>query len=103
MQTSRTKIFLALTDDFSARIASELCGKEDQWKGNYNISESGHHARVSLFTGNAIAHKVNVTTSKRYNTLGDFLFDFKTFTELKNGQSVTLAYDGFNPLPPTFM
>jgi hypothetical protein len=103
MQTFRTKIFLALSDEFSAKIASELWGKEDQWKVNYNISESGHDARVSLWTGKAIAHKANVTTSKSYNTLSDFRFDFKTFTEMKNAQSVTLAYDGLNPLPPTFM
>ena len=103
MQTFRTKIFLALSDEFSAKIASELCGREDQWKVNYNISESGHDARVSLWTGKALAHKANVTTSKSYNTLSDFRFDFKTFTELKNAQSVTLAYDGLNPLPPTFM
>jgi hypothetical protein len=102
-QTFRTKIFLALSDDFSAKIASELCGREDQWKVNYNISESGHDARVSLWTGNAIAHKANVTTSKSYNTQSDARFDFKTFTELKNAQSVTLAYDGLNPQPPTFM
>ena len=103
LQTFRTKIFLALSDEFSAKIASELCGKEDQWKVNYNISESGHDARVSLWTGKALAHKANVTTSKSYNTLNDFRFDFKTFTELKNAQSVALVYDGLNPLPPTFM
>ena len=103
LQTFRTKIFLALSDEFSAKIASELCGKEDQWKINYNISESGHDARVSLWTGKALAHKANVTTSKSYNTLSDFRFDFKTFTELKNAQSVALIYDGLNPLPPTFM
>ncbi|HKW17593.1 MAG TPA: type IV secretion system DNA-binding domain-containing protein [Terriglobales bacterium] len=103
LQTFRTNIFLALSDEFSAKIASELCGKEDQWKVNYNISESGHDARVSLWTGKAIAHRANVTTSKSYNTLSDFRFDFKTFTELKNAQSVTLAYDGLNPEPPVFM
>jgi len=103
LQTFRTKIFLALSDEFSAKIASELCGKEDQWKVNYHISESGHDARVSLWTGKALAHKANVTTSKSYNTLSDFRFDFKTFTELKNAQSVALVYDGLNPLPPTFM
>ena len=103
LQTFRTKIFLALSDEFSAKIASELCGKEDQWKVNYNISESGHDARVSLWTGKAMAHRANVTTSKSYNTQSDFRFDFKTFTELKNAQSVTLAYDGLNPQPPTFM
>ena len=26
----------------------------------------------------------------------------KTFTELKNGQSITIAYDGLNPIPPMF-
>jgi hypothetical protein len=103
LQTFRTKIFLALSDEFSAKIASELCGKEDQWKVNYNISESGHDARVSLWTGKALAHRANVTTSKSYNTLNDFRFDCKTFTELKNAQSIALVYDGLNPLPPTFV
>ena len=100
LQTFRTKIFLALSDEFSAKIASELCGKEDQWKVNYNISESGHDARVSLFTGKSIARNANISSSKSYNTQSDYQFDFKTFTELKNAQSVTLAYDGLNPMPP---
>ncbi len=26
----------------------------------------------------------------------------KTFTELKNAQSITIAYDGLNPMPPMF-
>ena len=103
LQAFRTKIFLTQTDGFSAKNASELCGKEDQWKVNYNIAESGHDARVSLWTGKAMAHKANVTTSKSYNTQSDFRFDLKTFTELKNAQTVTLAYDGFNPHPPTLM
>jgi hypothetical protein len=103
LQSFRTKIFLTQTDGFSAKTASELCGKEDQWKVNYNISESGHDARVSLWTGKSVAHKANVTTSKSYNTQSDFRFDTKTFTELKNAQTITLAYDGFNPLPPTLM
>jgi len=50
-----------------------------------------------------VAHKANVTTSKSYNTQSDFRFDTKTFTELKNAQTITLAYDGFNPLPPMLM
>ena len=102
LQTFRTKIFLALSDDFSARTASELCGREDRLKVSYNISESGHDARVSLLTGKALAHRANVTASKSYNTQSDFRFDMKTFTELKNAQSVTIAYDGFNPMPPMF-
>jgi TraM recognition site of TraD and TraG len=102
VQTFRTKIFLALSDDFSARTASELCGREDQLKVSYNLSESGHDANVSLLTGKAISHKANITASKSYYPHSDFRFDMKTFTELKNAQSVAIAYDGFNPMPPTF-
>src|ERR1700694_3743855 len=102
LQTFRTKIFLALSDDFSARTASELCGREDKLKVSYNLSESGHHARVSLLTGKALSHKSNITASKSYNTQVDFRFDMKTFTELRNAQSVTIAYDGTNPMPPMF-
>ena len=102
LQTFRTKIFLALSDDYSARTASELCGREDTLKVSYNISESGHDANVSFFTGKTLSNRANVTTSKSYHTQSDFRFDTKTFTELKNAQSVTIAYDGLNPLPPTF-
>jgi hypothetical protein len=102
LQTFRTKIFLTLTDDFSARIASELCGREDRFKPSYNFSESGHNARVSLVTGKALSHRANITASKSYNTQSDYRFDMKTFTELRNAQAITIAYDGVNPRPPTF-
>ncbi len=102
LQTFRTKIFLCLSDDFSAKTASELCGREDRLKVSYNLSESGHNANVSLLTGKAVSHRANITASKSYNTQTDYRFDMKTFTELRNAQSVTIAYDGLNPIPPTF-
>jgi hypothetical protein len=102
LQTFRTKIFLTLSDDFSAKSASELCGREDRLKVSYNLSESGHDARVSLLTGNTLSHRANITASKSYNTQTDFRFDMKTFTELRNAQSVVIAYDGLNPIPPSF-
>ena len=102
LQTFRTKIFLTLSDDFSARIASELCGREDRLKVSYNLSESGHDARVSLLTGNALSHRANITASKSYHTQADYRFDMKTFTEMRNGQSVVVGYDGLNPIPPSF-
>ena len=102
LQTFRTKIFLALSDDFSAKTASELCGREDRLKASYNLSESGHDARISLLTGKAVSHRANLTASKTYSPHSDFRFDMKTFTELKNAQSVVMAYDGLNPLPPAF-
>jgi len=102
LQTFRTKIFLTQTDDFSAKIASDLCGQENIWKVNYNISESGHDSRVSYLTGKPLSDKAHISTSKTYSQQRDFIFDTKTFTELKNAQSITLAYDGVSPLPPMY-
>src|ERR1700736_6249565 len=67
LQTFRTKIFLALSDDFSAKTAAELCGRGDQLRISYNFSESGHDANVSLFNGKAMSHKANITASKNYS------------------------------------
>jgi hypothetical protein len=102
LQTFRTKIFLSLSDDFSARFASELCGREDRLKASYNLSESGHDANVSFLTGKTLSHKANITASKTYSPHHDLRFDTKAFMELRNAQSVTIAYDGTNPMPPTF-
>ena len=102
LQTFRTKIFLALSDDFSAEIASKLCGKEEVLRPNYSISENGQDARVSILTGRATAHKSTLSTSKSYNTQTMPIFEAKVFAELKNAQAIVLTYDGLNPLPPTF-
>ncbi|MCU1262134.1 MAG: hypothetical protein JWO80_5019 [Bryobacterales bacterium] len=101
LQTFRTKIFLAMSDDFSAETASKLCGKEEQFKLNYSISENGHDAKVSLFSGRTTAHRSSVSASKSYNLQRDYVFEPKVFGELKNAESIVLAYDGVNPLPPT--
>jgi hypothetical protein len=102
LQTFRTKVFLAMSDDYSTRVASDLCGKEEQLKLHYNISESGQDARVSVLTGRTAAHKATITTSKSYAVQRDYVFEPKVFAELKNAQAVVLAYDGQNPLPPTY-
>ena len=102
LQTFRTKVFLSLSDDFSAKTASSLCGREDRLKASYNFSESGHDAHISLLTGKAVSHRANLTASKTYSPYTDYRFDMKTFTELKNAQAIVMAYDGLNPLPPTF-
>jgi type IV secretory pathway TraG/TraD family ATPase VirD4 len=102
LQTFRTKIFLTLSDDFSARTASELCGKEEQVKRSYSVSENGQDAGVSLLTGMATAHRATLTASKTYHLQRDFTFEPKVFAELKNAQAIVLAYDGLNPHPPTY-
>ena len=43
-----------------------------------------------------------ISASKSYNVQRDFVFEPKVFAELKNAQAIVLAYDGFNPHPPTF-
>ncbi|PYT66522.1 MAG: hypothetical protein DMG42_29035 [Acidobacteria bacterium] len=101
VQTFRTKVFLTLSDDFSAKAASGLCGREERLKAGYNFSESGHDAHISLLTGKAVSPRANLTASKTYSLRSDDRFDMKTFTELKNAQAIVLAYDGFNPHPPT--
>jgi hypothetical protein len=95
-------VFLALSDDLSAKTASSLCGREDRLKASLNFSESGHDAHISLLTGKAVSHRANLTASKTYSPHYDDRFDMKTFTELKNAQAIVIAYDGLNPLPPTF-
>lgn len=102
LQTFRTKIFLALSDDFSAETASRLCGKAEVLRPNYSISENDQDARVSILTGRATAHRATLSTSKSYNTQMLPVFEPKIFGELKNAQAIVLAYDGLNPLPPTF-
>lgn len=102
LQTFRTKIFLTISDDFTARTASELCGKEDQLKANYTLSEQGQDAGISVFTGRAAAHRSSIGTTKGYSVHREFVFEPKVFAELKNAQAIVLAYDGSNPLPPTY-
>src|SRR5262249_55951689 len=102
LQTFRTKVFLSLSDDFSAKCASELCGKEEQLKLNYSLSEHGQDAGVSVLTGRTTAHKATIGTTKAYNVQRDFIFEPKVFAELRNAQAIVLAYDGLNPHPPTF-
>ncbi|OLD56791.1 MAG: hypothetical protein AUI64_01660 [Acidobacteria bacterium 13_1_40CM_2_64_6] len=102
LQTFRTKIFLSLSDDFSARVASDLCGKEEQLKEHYSISENGIDAAVNVLTGRSTARKASVHASHSYSVVRDAVFEPKIFAELKNAQAIVLAYDGLNPLPPTY-
>ena len=55
LQCFRNKVFLATSDEFTARNAAELCGRKDRLKAHYSLSESGRDAHVSLLTGRAAA------------------------------------------------
>jgi hypothetical protein len=101
LQGLRTKIFLALSDDFSAHIAADLCGKAERLKPGYTLSEAGQDARVSMLTGRPAAHRTTVSASKTYSLAMEYVFQPKAFSELQNAQAIVLPYDGFNPQPPT--
>jgi hypothetical protein len=101
LQGLRTKIFLTLSDDFSARVAADLCGRAERLKAGYTLTEAGQDARVSLLTARPAAHRATVSATKTYSLQLDYVFQPKAFAELQNAEAIVLAYDGTNPLPPT--
>src|SRR5207344_2345697 len=51
LQGLRTKVFLTLSDDASARMAADLCGKTERLTPGYTLTEAGQDAKVSMLTG----------------------------------------------------
>lgn len=103
LQTFRTKIFLALSDEFSTKVAAELCGKEDKPHVTFNLSESSQGAKVSLLSGKTVADKgTSVTASKSYGVRQLERFPQKVFAELQNAQAIVIPYDGVNPMEATY-
>src|SRR5712691_8516674 len=100
LQCFRTKLFLATSDEFTARMAAELCGRADRLKARYSLGESGEGAHISLLTGRAAAARHTLSATKTYSWESDYVFPARVFTELQNAQAVVLPYDGVNPLPP---
>jgi hypothetical protein len=102
LQCFRTKVFLATSDEFTARIAAELCGRADRLKARYTLAEGGQNAHISFLTGRATASKHSLSASKTYMLESDYLFQPRVFTELQHAQAIAVPYDGLNPLPPQY-
>jgi hypothetical protein len=102
VQCFRTKLFLATSDEFTARMAAELCGKSEHLKTRFTLAEADQGAHISWLTGRAAAPKQTLSASKSYSFESDYVFPPRVFTELQNAQAVVLPYDGLNPLPPQF-
>ena len=102
LQSFRTKVFLATSDPDTARYGSELCGKTEKTRINYSLSENSNDAHVGLLSGKASANRATVSTSKSYQKQKEALFEDKAFYQLKNAQSIAIAHDGINPLPPSY-
>jgi hypothetical protein len=102
LQAFRTKIFLSTSDPDTARYASELCGKADKTRISYTVSESSSNANVGWLSGRTSSNKGSVSASKQYQKQKEPLFEENVFFDLKNAQSVIVAFDGISPLPPTY-
>ena len=102
LQALRNKVFLTTTDPETARYASELCGKADRTRISYTVSESSTNASVGWLSGRTSSSKGSVSASKQYQKHMEPLFEEKVFFDLKNAQSVVVAFDGVSPLPPTY-
>jgi type IV secretory system conjugative DNA transfer VirD4/TraG family protein len=102
LQCFRTKIFLATSDEFTARNAAELCGRRDQLKAHYSISESGRDAHISLLSGRPTASRQSLSASKSYAPHHEYIFAPRVFTQLQNAQAIVIPYDGINPLSPQY-
>ena len=93
-QNLRTKVFLSLSDDSSARIASEMCGQVEVLKTAYSFNESTPRAGISLFSGAPGGGKSSLGVSKSFQDRMEPLFRPKAFAELDTGQAIVLPYDG---------
>ena len=102
LQAFRTKVFLSTSDPDTARYASELCGKADKTRISYTVSESSSNANVGWLSGRTSSSKGSVSASKQYQKHKEPLFEENVFFDLKNAQSVIVAFDGISPLPPTY-
>ena len=100
LQTLRSRIFLSLSDDASARIASELCGQVAKIKGSYTLTESAKRAGISPLSGRAGGGGGNIGASKSFQERREAVFHPRDFALLANCQAICLPYDGAQSLEP---
>ena len=100
LQTLRTRIFLSLSDDASAKIASELCGQVAKIKGSYTISETSKRSEVSPLSGRAGGGGGSIGATKSFREQREAVFHPRDFALLGNCQAICLPYDGAQSLEP---
>ena len=100
LQTLRTKVFLSLSDDSSAELASNMCGKVLRLSPSYSFTESAKPG-FSVITARAGGAKGTLGTSKSYREQREPLFHPRAFSLLENCQAIILPYDGTNAQPAT--
>ena len=99
IQTLRTRIFLSLSDEASARLASDMCGTVPRMKPSYSFSENVARSGVSLLSGRPGGGRASVGASKSFREQREPAFHPRDFTLLANYQAICLPYDGTVSLP----
>ena len=94
LQCFRTRIFLALSDQTSAKLAAEICGQVERLKQSWSVNESGGRGGVSLLGGTLTAPKGGVGASTSWSRRREFLFQPADFQELDNFQAIVQPFDG---------
>ena len=99
VQTLRTRIFLSLSDESSAKIASEMCGSVMKTQPSYTFSETTGRPEFSLLSGRAGGGRGTIGASKSFRRSREPVFTPREFGLLANYQAVCLPYDGVKSLP----
>ena len=94
MQTLRSRIFMSLGDDFSAKTASELLGQVTRISRSFSLSENTGKASVSLLTGKVGGGSASAGISKSYAERREALFHPRDLTLLGTCQAIAQIFDG---------
>ncbi len=100
IQTLRTRIFLSLSDESSAELASAMCGKILRYAPTFSFSEQSQPG-LSILRARAGGGKGSLGATKSFRESRDPLFHPRTFTLLDNCQAIVLPYDGRRSLSAT--
>ncbi|MCZ0933553.1 MAG: type IV secretion system DNA-binding domain-containing protein, partial [Gemmatimonadetes bacterium] len=101
VQTLRTRIFLSLSDEASAKIASEMCGSVMKTQASYTFTETTGRPEFSLLSGRAGGGRGTIGASKSFRRQREPVFTPREFGLLANYQAICLPYDGVKSLPAT--
>ena len=99
VQTLRTRIFLSLSDEASAKIASEMCGSVMKTRASYTFTETTGRPEFSLLSGRAGGGRGTIGASKSFRQQTEPVFTPRVFALLANYQAICLPYDGVKSLP----
>ena len=88
-----------LSDESSARIASEMCGSVMKTQPSYTFTETTGRPEFSLLSGRAGGGRGTIGASKSFRQQREPVFTPREFALLANYQAICLPYDGTKSLP----